>query len=62
MLQCRASVDSRVLSSSVASQRLNLSKTVSDQELLMDQPTNNSTAHAYTCITCVYIRIANALR
>ena len=40
-LQCRASVDSRVLSSSVASQRLTLSKMVSDYELyknLMDQP------------------------
>ena len=32
-LQCRASVDSRVLSSSVASQRLTLSKMVSDHEL-----------------------------
>ena len=32
-LQCRASVDSRVLSSSVESQRLTLSKMVSDHEL-----------------------------
>ena len=52
-LQCRASVDSRVLSSSVASQRLTLSKMVSDHELYKDQPTNNSTAHAYTCIARV---------
>ena len=56
MLQCGASVDSRVLSSSVASQRLTLSKTVSDQELYNGQ--YRACVHMYH----MRIRIANALR
>ena len=58
-LQCRTSVDSRVLSSSVASQRLTLNKMASDHELYKNLWTSppitvprmhTHVSHAYTCM------------